>query len=140
MIYVDTSVVVPLLINEAKSSDVAAWYSGLTEASFSSDWLLTEFASAVAIKLRRGELSEANAKAVHKEFDALMAGGLRTVPVSRPAFRAAMALVKQHQHALRSGDALHLAIAQESGATAVATLDSLMAANARRLGLSVEAI
>ncbi len=135
MIYVDTSVIVALLTVEPKTSDVLAWYAGLRDAPISSDWLLTEFSSAISIKLRTGQLSEANAKRVHKEFDLLVAGGLRLVPVGRSAYRQAAKMVKPHQHGLRAGDSLHLAVALELGASHMATLDRTLAKNSKRKGL-----
>jgi predicted nucleic acid-binding protein len=140
MVYLDTSVVVALLVREPRSADVQTWFAGLEGMPVGSDWLLSEFASAVAIKVRRGELTEANAKLVHKEFDLLSASGLRLIPVSRAAFREAARLAKQHRHGLRAADALHLAAAMEAGANSVATLDGVMASNAKRLKLKVAAI
>lgn len=140
MVYLDTSVVVALLVPEPRSADVRAWFASLNGIPVGSDWLLSEFASAVSIKLRRGELTEANAKQVHKEFDLLATGGLRMTPVSRAAFREAAGLAKQHRQGLRAADALHLAAAVEVGANSVATLDGIMANNAKRLKLKVEAI
>ena len=87
MIYLDTSVVVPLLVPEAKTADVKAWFASLGSIPVSGDWLLTEFASAVSIKVRRKELSESDAKAIRSEFDLLATAGLRIVPISRSAYR-----------------------------------------------------
>lgn len=140
MIYLDTSVAVSLLVPEPKTADVRAWFAGLSEISVSSDWLLTEFDSAISIKLRSGELSAANAKTVRKEFEMLATSGLRIVAVSRSAFRDAANLARQHAHRLRAGDALHLAVARELSAKSVATLDSVMAANAKRLKMRLENI
>lgn len=135
MIYVDTSVIVALLTVEPKTQDVTAWYAELRDAPISSDWLLTEFSSAISIKRRTGQLSEANAKRVRMEFDLLAAGGLRLAPVSRSAYSQAAKMVKPHQHGLRAGDSLHLAVALELGATHMATLDGMLAENAKRKGL-----
>jgi len=68
MIYLDTSVAVALLVPEPRTTDVKTWFAGLWEIPISGDWLLTEFDSAISIKVRSGELSEANAKAVRNEF------------------------------------------------------------------------
>ena len=137
MIYVDTSVIVALLTVEAKTPAVMAWYAGLRDAPVSSDWVLTEFSSAISIKLRTGQLSEANAKRVHKEFDLLVAGGLRLAPISRSAYSHAAKMVKSHQHGLRAGDSLHLAVALELGASHMATMDGTLAKNAKRKGLGL---
>jgi len=137
MIYVDTSVIVALLTAESRTQDVTAWYAGLSDTPACSDWLLTEFSSALSIKLRTGQISEANAKRVRKEFGVLADGGLRIVPVSRSAFVRAAEMVKLHDHGLRSGDSLHLAVALELEASHMATLDRTLAANARRNGMKL---
>ena len=140
MIYLDTSVAVSLLVHEPKTSDVKTWFGRLTSVTVSSDWLISEFASAISIKLRARELSETDARAVRKEFKLLTESGLRIVPVSRAAFRKAAELVMPHKCGLRAGDALHLAVALEIGAQSIATLDSVMAANTERLKIRVEMI
>ena len=140
MIYLDTSVAVSLLVPEPRTADVRKWFAGSSQILVSGDWLLTEFNSAVSIKVRSGELSEASAKAVRREFEMLAASGLRVVTVSRTAFRDAAELVKRHAHRLRAGDALHLAVARELDAKSIATLDSVMRVNAERLKIKVEAI
>ena len=137
MIYVDTSVIVALLTAESRTQDVTAWYAGLSDTPTCSDWLLTEFSSALSIKLRTGQISAANAKRVRKEFGVLADGGLRIVPVSRSAFVRAAEMVKLHDHGLRAGDSLHLAVALELEASHMATLDRTLAANARRNGMKL---
>lgn len=137
MIYIDTSVVVPLLTVEPKTQAVTDWFAELRDTPVSSDWLLTEFSSALSIKLRAGQINEANAKKVRKEFESLADGGLRVVPVSREAFKRAAELVRTHGHGLRSGDSLHLAVALELGASHMATLDLIQAANAKRYGIEL---
>ena len=140
MLYVDTSVVVALLTAEPKTPHVTAWYASLQGTPICADWLLTEFSSAISIKLRTGQLSETHAKRVHKEFDSFATGGLRLVPATRASFRHAAEMVKQHQFSLRAGDALHLAVALEMGASHMATLDETLAKNAKRKGLVVTRI
>ena len=136
MVYVDTSVIVPLLTVEPSTESVTAWFSDLQDMPVSSDWLLTEFSSAISIKVRTGRLSGVAAKAVHREFQRLTSSGLRLAPVSRTAFKAAADMAQDHRHGLRSGDALHLAVAREIGAKTIATLDGTMAKNAKRLKMA----
>ena len=137
MIYVDTSVIVALLTVEPRTPDVTAWYAGLNDTPTCSDWLLTEFASALSIKLRTGQINAVNAKRVRKEFELMTGGGLRIVPVSRGAFGHAAEMVKLHNHGLRAGDSLHLAVALELGASHMATLDGTLASNAKRNGMEL---
>lgn len=135
MVYVDTSVLVALLTVEPKTREVTAWYAGLREVPYCADWLLTEFSSAISIKVRTRQFTESQAKLVRKEFKLLAAGGLRLVPVSRAAFKQAADMVKQHRFGLRAGDSLHLAVALELRAKYIATLDGTLAKNAERKGL-----
>lgn len=135
MIYVDTSVIVALLTVEPRTNDVTTWYAGLSDMPMTSDWLITEFSSAMSIKLRTGQISDANAKQVRKEFELLSDGGLRIVQISRDAFRRAAEMCRAHDHGLRAGDSLHLAVALELGASHMATLDGTLAMNAKRYGI-----
>lgn len=137
MVYVDTSVIVALLTVEPKTQDVTAWFAGLRDAPTCSDWLLTEFHSAISIKLRTRQISAANAKRVRKAFELLVDGGLRMVPVSRAAFSQAAIMTQQRAHGLRAGDSLHLAVALELGASHMASLDETLAANAQRNGMDL---
>ena len=78
-------------------------------------------------------LTSRDARAAWRGFEAFCESGLRLLTVSRQAFREGARLARQPGHGLRAGDALHLAIALEAGAKAIATLDTALAANARRL-------
>lgn len=135
MIYLDTSAAVPLFVPEPASAAVDAWFEGCAEALVSSDWIVTEFASALAIKERAGMLAAKDARDAWREFESFCGAGLRLLPVSRGTFREAAVLARQHAHGLRAGDVLHLAIALEAGAKGLATLDTNQADNARRLKL-----
>lgn len=121
----------------AKTQSVTHWYAELSNTPIGSDWLLTEFSSALSIKRHTGQISEAHVKRMRKEFALLAEGGLRIAPVSRGAFGNAAEMVKRHDHGLRAGDALHLAVALELGASHMATLDGLLAANAKRHGMEL---
>ena len=133
MIYLDTSAAVPLFVREPASSAVDAWFEACAEPLLSSDWIVTEFASALSLKERSGMLTSRDARAAWRGFEAFCESGLRLLTVSRQAFREGARLARQPGHGLRAGDALHLAVALEVGAKAIATLDTALAANARRL-------
>ena len=138
MVYVDTSVWVALLTAEAATARVDQWFGQVAEPLVSADWTLTEFHSAIAIKARTGQLTADQADEVRALFAQLCAGGLTLIPVSRAAYRAAAALVDDVEQGLRGADALHIAVAQELGLQRLATLDRNQAANAQRLGLTLE--
>ena len=67
MIYVDTSIIVPLLTTEPKTEAVTAWFAKLDDMPTCADWLLTEFHSALSIKIRTGQINEIDAKRVRKD-------------------------------------------------------------------------
>lgn len=135
MVYLDTSAAVPLFVPEPASHAVDAWLSACADPLASSDWIVAEFASALALKQRAGKLSAKGAAAAWRDFGTFCRSGLRLVPVSRAAFHAAAGLARRHKHGLRAGDALHLAVAMEIGATGIASLDAALSASAKRLGM-----
>ena len=99
----------------------------------SSIWCLAEFASALGIKQRTGELSAAHAAASWQRFEQLTISDLALIQPASTQFHRAAVLVLDAATGLRAGDALHLACAEQSGAKTFATLDGLQARGAQRL-------
>lgn len=135
MVYVDTSVLVPLFLHEPHSSAVAGWYAAETRALVAAAWCVPEFAGALALKQRTGALDMAQAQAAWDRFERLVAADLRLVGVEATHFHRAATLVRDAAGGLRAGDALHLACAEAAGARQIATLDAVMARSARRLAI-----
>ena len=125
--YLDTSVLVAWLTREDRVMDIMAW---LDRRDFDelalSDWSLAEFSAAVSASVRANRLT------IEKKIEAL--ASLRrlsedtfiTLPVDRAHFVQAARFADAHRIGLRSGDALHLAIADFAGAKLV-TLDKRQA-------------
>jgi hypothetical protein len=116
---------------------VQAWLTEQDPALlFVSDWTVTETSSAMAIRLRAGHIDlDQRAKALALS-NMLLAESFTVLDVTREQFRTAARFVDQHMVALRAGDALHLAIASEHGAT-VHTLDRRLAEAGPVLGVPV---
>jgi len=123
MLYLDTSLLVAALTNEAETGRIQSWLSQQTEDDLAiSDWVVTEFSSALSIKLRAGRIEPAHGAESLAVFTRLTTESFAVVPASRLQFRAAARLANQHALGLRAGDALHLAICADHGAT-LCTLD-----------------
>jgi predicted nucleic acid-binding protein len=138
MIYVDTSVLVPVVTPEATSAIVDRWFTGSEAGTLvTSSWTKVEFASAIGNKIRRKELSEVQGRAALAVFEASVLSSLRVVEVEHGDFRLAQTLIARFELGLRAGDALHLAAAQRIGAAALASLDQRFAHAAQVLGLPI---
>jgi predicted nucleic acid-binding protein len=91
-----------------------------------SDWVITEFSSVLSIKLPGGHIEAAYRAEALAMFARLLRDSLTILPLGPLQFRAAARFAYQHMLGLRAGDALHLAVCADHGAT-LCTLD-------RRLG------
>ena len=133
MVYVDTSVLVPLFLNEPHSSAAANWYAREKSELVAAAWCIPEFASALVIKQRTGAIDAQQALGAWTRFERMVAADLRLLPVAPANFHRAAELVLDAASALRADDALHLACAEAAGAKHMATLDDVLSRNALRL-------
>lgn len=140
MIYVDTSVLVALIVNEPASAAVARWYGATRAELASSAWCVTEFASALAIKQRTAQLDIGQAQQAWSRLQQLTSFDVRLLPADSATFERAAQLVLDAASGLRAGDALHLACAERAGAKGIATLDRVMASNAKRCRIKLVAL
>ena len=140
MLYVDTSVLVALCTNEAKTAEVLKWYAACTVELASAAWCVTEFASALGIKQRTGQLTGSQAQTAWVQFERICANDLQLLPVETMSFHKAALITMDAAAGLRAGDALHLACAIEANAQGIVTLDTVLAKNAKRFKLKSVAI
>ena len=135
MLYLDTSLLIAALTNEAETLQMQRW---LVEQDpdelVISDWVATEFSAAVSIKLRTGGIEAHHRAGALTMFTRLCNDNLTVLPVSRLQFQTAARFVDQYALGLRAGDALHLAVCAERGAT-ICTLDRRLSEAASALGI-----
>lgn len=134
-LYLDTSVLVAMLVREAGTSVAKAYLANAATASlWVSRWTTVELSSALGLKWRMGWITAAEQEAALAMFQRLAASLLSVPAIIEADFEQAARLCDQAAIPLRAGDALHLAVAKRLGARLL-TFDTEMAAAAQRHGL-----
>jgi len=137
MDYLDTSVIVAALTNEAATGTVRAWLASRSINDLHiSEWVVTEVSSALSMKVRTGALTADRRTARLAYFRRMMVETFTVLPVVSFHFQAAARLADQHHLGLRGGDALHMALATDVGAT-LFTLDKRLAEAGKQVGAAV---
>jgi hypothetical protein len=135
MLYLDTSLLVAALTNEPETARMQGWLGQQPGGELAiSDWVTTEFSSALSVKLRTRQIGPVHRTDALAMLTRLAMESFTVVPVLRLQFRTAARFVEQHALGLRAGDALHLAICADHGAT-LCTLDRRLSDAASALGL-----
>ena len=140
MRYFDTSFLVPLILPEATSEPIAGFFENLpTDDLAVSHWIRVEFASLLAREVRMGNLDAASAHEAGSRFETMVEESFVVLLPDRDDFDRARDWLDHFETGLRAGDALHLAIARNHGADAIYSLDKLMIAAGKKLGLPASA-
>ena len=136
--YIDTSALAKWYFPEEGSDAFEAWFQEADEVWISS-LVALEFRSLVARRLREKELSAQLAARMLTTFSADVRGGFLPVrPVEHTHYAVGEQIFEECSDvALRTLDALHLAIARSGAADELVTSDQLMADAAERLGFMV---
>ena len=110
---------------------------GQTPQVCCSPWTQLELASAVGIKYRRGELALHAAQKVCEVFASMTVHQVSELAVDAVDFQQAASLCRDMDQGLRSGDALHLAVAMRHRCSHFFSFDKNLNRNAHNLGLSL---
>ena len=138
MFYLDTSFIAPLVIAEDSSEAVEMWMQKVSPGELATSlWTQVELSSLVSRRVRLGELSEAKADGVRGEFDRVLGESFALLAPTAGDFATAAGYLEVPRTGLRAGDALHLAIAANHGATRILTLDKGFLAAGKLLKLPV---
>lgn len=133
--YLDTSVLVAALTNEAETVRMQTWLAAQPEGDLAiSEWAATEFSAALSIKLRTGQIEVQHRVDALALFARLRAESLETLSITAGEFRTAAHYGDQYSLGLRAGDTLHLAVCASHGAT-LCTLDRRLSEAGPALGI-----
>ncbi len=111
MIYFDTSFVAPLFVKENTSTSISTKIKQLPQQNIAiSDWVLVEFSSLIARKVRMKELSSELATETIEIFNQTSYEHWNVINLSPNDFTLATQFIGYFQTNLRAGDALHLAV------------------------------
>lgn len=137
LFYLDTSALIPYYRNEASSEKVQTFLQSMERPPLLSNLTKTEFASALARWVRMKELSTTEADQIQLKFSQHLEQNLYQVKAMTDAhFALAERWMIQRIGALRTLDALHLALAMQLEATLV-TCDKALADAAEKLELPI---
>jgi hypothetical protein len=135
-VYLDTSALAKLYVQEAESDDLDSALIGRRDLLIS-ELTLTELTSAIARRVREGEIEASIARRIYQQlFRDVRAGEYRLLDLTSATHREAERLLLTiGRHApIRAGDSLHLAMAALADARTLVTYDRQMHAVASTLG------
>jgi predicted nucleic acid-binding protein len=136
--YLDTSFVMPLVRPEARSRDIGNFLRQSREIALAtSHWTRVEFCSVIARDVRMKTLRPPQAKTAISDFEQGVLPSFSLWAVSRKDCELARDYLQTFETGLRSGVALHLAIAVNNRADMIYTLDGRMLQAGALLGLPV---
>uniref|UniRef100_B0T3L9 Ribonuclease VapC n=1 Tax=Caulobacter sp. (strain K31) TaxID=366602 RepID=B0T3L9_CAUSK len=133
-VYLDASVILPTLIEEAGSAIVDHFMDELDDDLIVSEFAAAEVASALSRLVRTGLLDREDATRRLADFDAWRAAASRDLDLQASDVRLANVFVRRFDLMLRAPDALHAAACRREDHLLV-TLDKRLAAAALELGV-----
>ena len=136
-VYLDASVILPTLIEEAASAIVDRFMDELDDDLIVSEFAAAEVASALSRLVRTGLLDGEDASRRLADFDAWRAAASQDLDLQASDVRLANVFVRRFDLMLRAPDALHAAVCRREDHL-LATLDERLALAATELGVRVK--
>jgi len=143
VIYLDTNILISLHVVDSGAEAAATWIAQQSAPLAMSTWSIVEFRGNVALRTRKKEFPPLHAARILEAFDTKFSTGMITLAVTDSVHWRAANWLREPACSLQAGDALHLAIALENEAAAIATFDQRFARNIEKLriaGLKVIAL
>lgn len=137
-VYLDASVIVALLTNDALTGRARTFLQSGSLTLFVSDYAAAEVASVIARRVRTRDLTEAEARASFDNLDQWTRQFARSVETAPSDIAMAASFIRRLDLTLRAPDAINIAITRRLGIS-LATFDAGMAACASTLGVTVAA-
>lgn len=132
--YLDASVILPTLIEEAASAIVDRFMDELEDDLIVSEFAAAEVASALSRLVRTGLLDHEDASRRLADFDAWRAAATRDLDLQASDVRLANVFVRRFDLMMRAPDALHAAVCRREDHLLV-TLDKRLVTAALELGV-----
>ena len=135
-VYLDASVLVALFTNDPLTARAETFLRANPLVLIVSDFAAAEFSSVIARHVRTKDIIKDDARTVFANFDTWTARTTQRARISAADIITAEVFLRRLDLALRTPDAINIAMAQRMGATLV-TFDKKMAAAARFIGTVV---
>lgn len=136
--YLDASVLVSLFVTDAHNARGDVVLKKMKPTPVVSDFAAAEYSSAIAHRVRTGDLTIEEADEAFANFDARVARTAQWVETEPTDVTGCAGFLRRIDLKLRTPDALNIAIAQRIGAQLL-TFDKRMASAATALGVDVVA-
>ena len=139
MIYLDASVLVPLVVTEATTERVIALCKSRSGEIAVSDFAFGEATAALTRLVRTGTLQEVELEPRLRNLEAFAVDLANAMATTSADIRLATTFVRQHGLGLRLPDAVHLALCRRNSHSLV-TSDRRLTSAATRLSIETIAV
>jgi predicted nucleic acid-binding protein len=138
MLYFDTSFLAPLFRKETSSGSIEQFFRRQSVEDLAiSHWTRAEFSNILARDMRMGVIEPQAAIDLDAQFETNVVRSFALILPDINDFDLCRRYLQRYETALRLGDALHLAIANNHGAERFLTLDKKLLKAGKLLGLPV---